>query len=141
FFPGKSALGKHIGNGTGPNSKLDIEIIGVVDNALYEGPREGVRRQVYVPHWGKSRSVFYVRTSAGSASAYNIIRNEVRALDAAMPVYSMKTLEAQLDEIQARDPWIAGATVFLLALVSAAAGLIPATRASRIDPILALRYE
>ena len=232
FFPGKSALGKHIGNGTGPNSKLDIEIIGVVDNALYEGPREGVRRQVYVPHWGKSRSVFYVRTSAASASAYNIIRNEVRALDAAMPVYSMKTLEAQLDEtlltdhliallaagfgllatvlasiglygvmafvvarrkkelgirlalgadpggvvwmvmrevllllaiglaigipaaiglgqfvaaqlygIQARDPWIAGATVFLLALVSAAAGLIPATRASRIDPILALRYE
>jgi len=232
FFPGKSALGKHIGNGTGPNSKLDIEIIGVVDNALYEGPREGVRRQVYVPHWGKSRSVFYVRTSAASASAYNIIRNEVRALDAAMPVYSMKTLEAQLDEtlltdhliallaagfgllatvlasiglygvmafvvarrkkelgirlalgadpggvvwmvmrevllllaiglaigipaaiglgqfvaaqlygIQARDPWIAGATVILLALVSAAAGLIPATRASRIDPILALRYE
>ena len=40
-----------------------------------------------------------------------------------------------------RDPWIATATLLLLTLVSAAAGLIPAHRASRIDPILALRYE
>jgi len=48
---------------------------------------------------------------------------------------------AQLYGIEARDPWIAAATVILLALVSAAAGLIPAHRASRIDPILALRYE
>ena len=33
------------------------------------------------------------------------------------------------------------ATVTLLSLVSAMAGLITAHRASRIDPILALRYE
>ncbi len=232
FFTGKSALGKHVGFGTGPKSKLDIEIIGVVADALYEGPREGVRRQVFIPHWGRNSATFYVRTAAASSTAYGVIRNEVRTLDASMPVYEMKTLEAQLDEtlltdhliallaagfgllatvlasiglygvmafvvarrkkelgirlalgaepsgviwmvmrevllllsiglaigipaamalgrfvsaqlygIEARDPWIAGATMLLLALVSAAAGLIPATRASRIDPILALRYE
>ena len=33
--------------------KLTIEIIGVVADSLYEGPREGVRRQVFVPNWGK----------------------------------------------------------------------------------------
>jgi ABC-type antimicrobial peptide transport system permease subunit len=50
-------------------------------------------------------------------------------------------VSAQLYGIQSRDPVIAGSTVVLLALVSAAAGLIPAHRASRIDPILALRHE
>ena len=48
---------------------------------------------------------------------------------------------SQLYGIEARDPAIAIWTVVLLAIVSAAAGLIPAHRASRIDPILALRHE
>jgi predicted permease len=232
FFPGRSAVGKRLGQGTGPKSKLTTEIIGVVADSLYEGPREGVRRQVFVPNWGRNSAAFYVRTQAGSGSAYNIIRNEVKQLDASMPVYGMKTLEAQLDEtlltdrliamlsagfgllatllasiglygvmafvvarrrkelgirlalgaqpglviwlvmqevlfllaiglavgipaamalggfvstqlygIQPHDPWIAGSTMAVLTLVSAAAGLIPAHRASRIDPILALRHE
>ena len=50
-------------------------------------------------------------------------------------------VSSQLHGIDARDPSIAIATVVLLFVVSAAAGLIPARRASRIDPILALRAE
>jgi len=50
-------------------------------------------------------------------------------------------VSATLYGIEPHDPWIAGTTVVLLTVVSAVAGLIPAHRASRIDPILALRYE
>ena len=50
-------------------------------------------------------------------------------------------VSSQLYGINPHDPWIAISTVALLAIVSAAAGVIPAYRASRIDPILALRYE
>jgi predicted permease len=232
FFKGKSALGKRLGWGGGPNSKLTIEIIGVVSDSLYEGPREGVRRQVFVPNWGRNSAAFYVRTAAASGGAYSLVRHEVKQLDASMPVYEMKTLEAQLDEtlltdrliallsagfgllatvlasiglygvmafvvarrrkelgirlalgaqpglviwlvmkevlllltiglavgipaamalgrlvsaqlygIEPYDGLVAGSTMLLLIVVSAAAGLIPAHRASRIDPILALRYE
>src|SRR3954449_7746840 len=125
FFPGKSALGRHIGNGTGPKAKLDIEIIGVVADALYEGPREGVRRQVFVPNWGKGGVAFYVRSTVGSGSTYNAIRNEVRKLDASMPVYAMKTLEGQLDETLMTDRLIAllAAGFGLLATVLASIGL------------------
>jgi predicted permease len=232
FFAGRSALGKHVGWGDGPRSKLTLEIVGVVADSLYEGPRAGVHRQAFVPNWGKNSSAFYLRTRMASASVGPQIRGAVRQLDPAMPVYSMKTLEAQLDEtlltdrliamlssgfgalatllatvglygvmafvvarrrkelgirlalgaqpglliwlvmrevlvllaiglaigvpaamalgqyvaaqlygIHPHDPGIAISTVVLLSIVSAAAGLIPAQRASRIDPILALRTE
>jgi predicted permease len=232
FFPGQHAVGRHVGFGTGPDAKLTIEIIGVVDNALYEGPREGVRRQVFVPNWGRNSAAFYVRTTNASAAAFGMVRNEVKQLDSSMPIYEMKTLQGQLDEtlltdrliallsagfgllatllacvglygvmafvvarrrkelgirlalgaqraliiwtvmrevllllsvglavgvpaaiglgrfvsaqlygIQPHDPWIAVSTVLVLSMVAALAGLIPAHRASRIDPILALRYE
>ena len=47
----------------------------------------------------------------------------------------------QLYGIEPNSPWVLGGTALTLALVSCAAGLIPAQRASRINPILALRYD
>jgi len=232
FFKSVNILGKHIGWGDGPKTKLNIEIVGVVENALYEGPREGVRRQVFVPRTGNGGMVLYVRSGIGSTAMYGQLRSAVRQIDTALPVFEMKTVERQLDEtlqtdrlvallsaafgllaallasiglygvmafvvarrrkelgirlalgatrggvvwmvmrevlillaiglavgvpsgillgqtvaaqlygVQPHDPLVAGGTILLLVVVSALAGFIPAQRAGRINPILALRYE
>jgi ABC-type antimicrobial peptide transport system permease subunit len=50
-------------------------------------------------------------------------------------------VSSELYGVEGSDPWMAAAATILLIVVSSAAGFIPARRASRIDPILALRYE
>lgn len=232
FFGNSSAIGRHLGRGARPGTKLDIEIVGVTGDSLFEGPREGIHRQVFIPNWGNGSVAFYVRATVSAKFLYAAIKQQLKKLDPSMPVYEMKTLGKQLDEtllterlvallsagfgllatllasiglygvmafavtrrtkemgvrmalgadagsvvwlvmrevllllaiglligvpagiglgrfisaqlygIKPDDPWIAGSTMIGLLVVACAAGFIPANRASRIDPILALRYE
>ncbi|MEM9291844.1 MAG: ABC transporter permease [Acidobacteriota bacterium] len=50
-------------------------------------------------------------------------------------------LSSQLYEVSPFDPFTLGAVVALLALVSFIASVVPALRASRVDPLVALRYD
>jgi ABC-type antimicrobial peptide transport system permease subunit len=43
--------------------------------------------------------------------------------------------------LQPNNPWTLGIASGILAMVSAIAGYIPARRASRLDPMIALREE
>ncbi|HYO81648.1 MAG TPA: ABC transporter permease, partial [Bryobacteraceae bacterium] len=128
FFGERTAVGRHLGFGVSPETKLDIEIVGVVEDHLYEGPREGVRRQVFVPLLqGKfpSSATFYVRGSLPPAAMYAALRQQVARLDANIPVYEVKNLETQLEETLATERLIAilSAAFGALATILAAIGL------------------
>ncbi len=116
FFGDRGAVGRRIGRGSRPDTELDTEIIGVVEDSLYEGPRQGVRRQVFVPKWGNGSAAFYLRTAMPSSAVYAAVRDEVKRLDPSLPVYEMKTLARQLDETLLTER--------LIALLSAGFGLL-----------------
>jgi len=50
-------------------------------------------------------------------------------------------LASQLWGISATDPWTFAAVVTLIILVGFAACLLPARRATQVDPLISLRYE
>jgi ABC-type antimicrobial peptide transport system permease subunit len=49
--------------------------------------------------------------------------------------------ESLLFQLNGHDPAVLGFSVLLLVLIALGAGFVPAHRASRVDPIKALRYE
>ena len=52
-----------------------------------------------------------------------------------------RLIQSQLLDVSARDPWVMAAATLALAVVALMAGFIPALRATRVDPLTALRYE
>jgi predicted permease len=127
FFGDDSPIGRHLGFG-GSDPKLNIEIVGEVEDSLYGGPREGVERQVFFPYLQLpvSHSVsFYVNTSLDADAFFPQLRSAVAKLDPSMPIYELKTLGKQLDETLSTERLIAWLSVVFggLATIMAALGL------------------
>ncbi len=56
-------------------------------------------------------------------------------------VWAGRAAKSILYQMEGHDPLVLAASVVVLSLVALGAGFIPAHRASRVDPMLALRYE
>ncbi|MDX2179512.1 MAG: ABC transporter permease [Bryobacteraceae bacterium] len=128
FFGDKPAVGRKVGWGINAGSKLNLEIIGVTEDTLYEGPREGVRRQVFlaaIQSGGADSAAFYVRAARDTKSLYAAMRAEVKKLDPQLPLWDLKTLANELDQTLLTERLIALlATAFgALATLLAAIGL------------------
>jgi predicted permease len=132
YFGERSPVGWHIGLGAGPQVKLDIEIVGVVQDSKYESLRDDMPRQVYIccrqNDWATEMTC-YVRTNLPSDRMFNAIRQEVCGLDPSIPLYDMNTMEDQLDQSLAIECLVAylSSAFGTLATVLAIVGLYGVT--------------
>jgi putative ABC transport system permease protein len=231
YFGGATSIGKRIGvAGT-----ADVEIVGVIADTKYRGLRDPIPNTVYIPmeqaRFLDAERTLHVRTMSDPEHMIGAIREQIRALDSALPAtirpfshlidvnlererliatlcgsfaalallltsiglygviaHSVQrrtreigirislgaqrtrvlwmvlrdcvavvaigivaaaplsywlsgAVRAQLFDVSPHDPGTAVAAVTVLFVVALLAGYLPARRASRVDPVVALRHE
>jgi predicted permease len=100
YFGNGLALGRHLGMGIDPGTKLDIEIVGVVGDTKYESMREQIPEELYIPaaQTGFDNGMtVYVRAAGDPARLFNALRTEARGVDPSVPMYGMRTLTDQVE--------------------------------------------
>jgi predicted permease len=128
YFAGRDPVGLHFGFGGGRDVKLDIEIVAIVKDSKNIDVKQATRPFVFVPYAQSphaGNATFYVRTNQDPVALTGTVRNLIAGFDGNLPVYGVKTLTAQVDEIMFTDRLV---TVFslclgLLASLLAAVGL------------------
>ena len=235
YLGGMNAIGRHIGFGVDPGTKIDMEVVGIIKDIKYTNLRDEIPIQMFIPYMAGRRvsgMTIYIRTAMDPDQLFPALRAKVRDLDANLPLYGMRTMNAQVSNsllieqliaslstvfgfvatllatvglygvmaytvarrtreigirmalgaferdviwmvmrevlllvvigigagltaavgltrfvqtqlygLTAQDPMTLALAAGLLAAIACAAGYIPAMRASRVDPMTALRYE
>jgi predicted permease len=128
FFPGRNPLGLHLGFGSDPGTRMDMEIIGIVKDIKYTNLRDEVPEQAYVPYMGShflGSMTVYIRTAVDPNLLMPAVRQKVRELDPNLPIYGLRTTETQINNSLVTERMIASlSTVFgFLATMLAVIGL------------------
>jgi predicted permease len=128
FNLGRDAVGKFMSDDTGPNTKLDTEIVGLVQDAKYSEVKDTIPPLFFFPYRQSTTMGFinfYVRTSQDPEASFAAIRNTVASLDPNLPIEDLKTMSQQVSENVFLDRFIStlSAAFAILATLLAAVGL------------------
>jgi predicted permease len=99
FGSAGNAIGRHVGLGIDPNTKTDMEIVGVFKDIKYTSLRDQVPAEICVPYMTEPHvgaMTVYVRTTLAPAQFFGAVRAKVRALNSNLPMYAMTTLDEQV---------------------------------------------
>jgi len=126
FNLGRDAVGKRMS--TGRDEELDIEIVGLAQNAKYSEVKDEIPPLFFTPYRQDSTvgaMNFYVRTAVAPEQLLRTIPAVIARLDATLPVENLKTMPQQVRENVFLDRMIStlSAAFAALATLLAAVGL------------------
>ncbi|HEV2129743.1 MAG TPA: ADOP family duplicated permease, partial [Longimicrobiaceae bacterium] len=126
FNLGREAIGKWMA--TGRDDSLNIQIVGIVQNAKYSQVKDEVPPLFFTPYRQDPRvgaMTFYVRTAGDPRQLLRAVPGVVARLDPNLPVEDLKTLSQQIRENVFMDRMIStlSAAFAVLATLLAAVGL------------------
>lgn len=100
FHLGRDAVGKRMALG-GPDTELDIEIVGLVQNAKYSEVKAEIPPLFFTPYRqdeSLGSMTFYVRTALPPVEMLPTMRGVIAQLDPNLPVEELKTMPQQVRE-------------------------------------------
>ena len=100
YFGNASPIGRRIGVGNDPGTKMDIEIVGVAGNARYESMHDEIPYELYIRYKQLdfvTGMTVYARVHGDPAGMLNTLRRVVREVDPGVPMYDLRTLDDQIE--------------------------------------------
>lgn len=127
FGLGREAVGKLMGR-NGSNGELDIEIVGLVQDAAYNSVKGDATPLFFTPYRQNAQIgalSFYVRTAIEPEQLLRAIPGVVASLDPDLPIEALRTMPQQVRENVFLDRFVSvlSAAFAVLATVLAAVGL------------------
>jgi hypothetical protein len=121
-------VGSRMGFSSGPDAKLDVEIVGLVKDAKYSSVKDATP-PVYFTPWRQDDNLgsmtFYARTGVAEDAVLQAIPRLVARLDPALPVEELRSMERQIAESLVEDRVVStlSASFAVVATILAAIGL------------------
>ena len=127
YFRGEDPIGRRFMTASQKDDP-GIEVVGVVRDSKHTDLREDPEPFAYLPYVQNDktfRMTYYVRTAQDPMVLATALREQVRRVDANLPVFDMKTIEQQIDEDVFAERLVAVLSTFFggLATLLSAVGL------------------
>ena len=128
FNLGRDAVGKRMKRMGTPGTDLDVEIVGLAQDAKYNDVKREVPAMYVIPYRQDENlgfTSFYVRTTLDEQQLLMAIPGVIKRLDPNLPIHDMKTMQVQVRENMFLDRMISmlSAAFAMLATLLAAVGL------------------